>query len=45
MFFKFLYGVLEDMKVSDIARDGVRGLGEILGSFTKKFIKIGQQDP
>ena len=35
MFFKFLYGVLEDMKVSDKAGDGVRSPGEPLGSFTK----------
>ena len=38
-------GVLEDMKVPNKAGDGVRGLGEPQGSFTKNFIKIGQQDP
>ena len=37
MSFKFLYGVLEDIKVPYKAGDGVRGPGEHLGSFTKKI--------
>ena len=45
MSFKFLYGVLEDMKVPYKAGDGVRGPGEPLGSFTKNFAKVGQQVP
>ena len=45
MSFKHLYGVLEEMVVSEKAGDGVRGLGETLGSITKNFIKIRQQYP
>ena len=45
MSFKFLYGDLEDMKLPEKACDGVRGLGEPLGSFTKNFVEIGQQGP
>ena len=33
------------MEVPDKAGNGVRGLGEPLGSFTKNFVKIGQQGP
>ena len=43
--FMVLYGVLKDMEVPDKAGNGVRGLGEPLGSFTKNFVNIGQQVP
>ena len=43
--FKSLFGVLEDMEVPEKAENGVRGLGESLGSFTKNSIKIRQDDP
>jgi hypothetical protein len=42
---KSLNGVLEDMEVPDKADDGVRRLGEPLGSFTENFIRIGHQEP
>ena len=33
------------MEVPDKADDGVRRLGEPLGSFTENFIRIGHQEP
>ena len=43
MSIKYLLWVLKDREVPDKAEDGVRGLREPLGSFTKNFIKIEQQ--
>ena len=40
--FKSLSGVLEDMKLPDKDGSYDRGQGELLGRFTKKFIKIGE---
>ena len=40
-FLKGPLGVLEDIEVLDQAKNDVKGLG----SFTKNFVKIGQQDP
>ena len=44
----FLYGPLrslKDMEVPDKAGNGIRGPGEPLGSYTKNFVKLGQQVP
>ena len=39
-----LYGVLKDIEVPDKAGNGVKVLGEPLGSFTRNFAKTGQKD-
>ena len=42
MSFKSLYEVLEGLKVSDKANEGVRGLEEYLGIYSKNVNKIEQ---
>ena len=45
MSFKSFPGVLEVMEVPDKVGDGVRGLGQPLGSFPESFIKIKHLEP
>ena len=45
MSFKSLPGVLEDMEVPDKVGNGVRGLGQPIGSFPESFIKIEYLEP
>ena len=45
MSFKSLPGVLEDMEVPDKVGNGVRGLGQPIGSFPESFIKIVFLEP